>query len=233
MPTADIPPVETRLRKFRIVRMKPQLPADADHGVDLDLQGASAPPWTRVNNCTTVRKQPDSHDDPPLDIGPEQLEIGQKSASRRKQLADSLRNHKPERKKSPAEEFEALAYALTAGECTEPDRQRAESYLRAAQSLRQMEEKVTPLVADVAEQVQRWAKIRKITVSEHQANQLALGKEVTVLDTVYRANPVTGELIVVGMDPQWRKSLAKHKATDLVSRWQALARGRVNTIAGA
>lgn len=233
MPTADIPPVETRLRKFRIVRMKPQPPADADHGVDLDLQGASAPPWTRVNNCTTVRKQPDSHDDPPLDIGPEQLEIGQKSASRRKQLADSLRSHKPERKKSPAEEFEALAYALTAGECTEPDRQRAESYLRAAQSLRQMEEKVTPLVAGVAEQVQRWAKIRKITVSKHQANQLALGKEVTVLDTVYRANPVTGELIVVGMDPQWRKSLAKHKATDLVSRWQALARGRVNTIAGA
>lgn len=43
MPTVNIPPVETRLRKFRIVRMKPLLPADADHGVDLDLQGASAP----------------------------------------------------------------------------------------------------------------------------------------------------------------------------------------------
>lgn len=233
MPTVNIPPVETRLRKFRIVRMKPLPPASADQGVDLDLQGASAPPWTRVNNCTEVKKQPISQGDPPLDHEPEQLEIGQKSASRRKQLADSLRNHKPERKKSPAEEFETLAYAITAGECTEPDRQRAESYLRAAQSLRQMDEKVTPLVASVAEQVLRWAKIRKATVSEHQANQLALGKEVTVLDTVYRANQITGELIVVGMDQQWRQSLAKHKTADLVSRWQALARGRVNASAGA
>ena len=233
MPTVNIPPVETRLRKFRIVRMKPLPLTDADQGVDLDLQGASAPPWTRVNNCTEVKKQPDSSGDPPLNNEPEQLEIGQKSASRRKQLADSLRNHKPERKKSPAEEFEALAYAITSGECTELERQRAESYLRAAQSLRQMEEKVTPLVSGVAEQVKRWAKIRKVTVSEHQAIQLAMGKEVTVLDTVYQANQVTGELIVAGMDKQWRKSIAKHKATDLVSRWQALAKGRAKSDAAA
>lgn len=233
MPTVNIPPVETRLRKFRIVRMKPLPRADADQGVDLDLQGASAPPWTRVNNCTEVKKQPDSSGDPPLNNEPEQLEIGQKSAGRRKQLAESLRNHKPERKKSPAEEFEALAYAITAGECTELERQRAESYLRAAQSLRQMEEKVTPLVSSVAEQVKRWAKIRKVTVSEHQAIQLAMGKEVTVLDTVYQANQVTGELIVAGMDKQWRKSIAKHKATDLVSRWQALAKGRAKSDAAA
>ena len=233
MPTVNIPPVETRLRKFRIVRMKPLPLADADQGVDLDLQGASAPPWTRVNNCTEFKKQPDSSGDPPLNNEPEQLEIGQKSAGRRKQLAESLRNHKPERKKSPAEEFEALAYAITSGDCTELERQRAESYLRAAQSLRQMEEKVTPLVAGVAEQVKRWAKIRKVTVSEHQAIQLAMGKEVTVLDTVYQANQVTGELIVAGMDKQWRKSIAKHKATDLVSRWQALAKGRAKSDAAA
>ncbi|MGO2154583.1 MAG: replication endonuclease [Serratia proteamaculans] len=233
MPTVNIPPVETRLRKFRIVRMKPLPPASADQGVDLDLQGASAPPWTRVNNCTEVKKQPDSGEDPPLNTEPEQLEIGQKPASRRKQLADSLRNHKPERKKSPAEEFEALAHAITTGECTEQERLRAESYMRAALSLRQMNEKVTPLVASVAEQVKRWAKIRKVTVSEHQAIQLAMGKEVTVLDTVYQANQVTGELIVAGMDKQWRKSLARHKATDLISRWQALAKGRVNSDAAA
>ncbi|EPA9109420.1 replication endonuclease [Serratia liquefaciens] len=227
MPTVNIPPVETRLRKFSIVRMKPLPLADADQGVDLDLQGASAPPWTRVNNCTEVKKQSNSSGDPPLNNEPEQLEIGQKSASRRKQLADSLRNHKPERKKSPAEEFEALAYAITSGECTELERQRAESYLRAAQSLRHMEEKVTLLVSGVAEQVKRWAKIRKVNVSEHQAIQLAMGKEVTVLDTVYQANQVTGELIVTGMDKQWRKSIAKHKATDLVSRWKALTKNRV------
>lgn len=164
-----------------------------------------------------------------MNTEPEQLEIGQKPASRRKQLADSLRNHKPERKKSPAEEFETLAYAITSGECTELERQRAESYLRAAQSLRKTEEKVTPVVISVAEQVKRWAKIRKIAVSEHQAIQLAMGKEVTVLDTVYQANQVTGELIVAGMDKQWRKSLATHKATDLVSRWKALAKSRVNS----
>ncbi|WP_392989662.1 replication endonuclease [Serratia ureilytica] len=231
MPAVNIPPVVTRLHSYRIVKMNAKPSGDA--GLALDLSGASAPSRTRVNNCTEVKKQPVSQGDPPLDHEPEQLEIGQKSASRRKQLAESLRNHKPARKKSPAEEFEALAYAITAGECTEPDRQRAESYLRAAQSLRQMDEKVTPLVASVAEQVLRWAKIRKVTVSEHQANQLALGKEVTVLDTVYRANPITGELIVVGMDQQWRQSLAKHKTADLVSRWQALARDRVNASAGA
>ncbi|HGM6900702.1 TPA: replication endonuclease, partial [Serratia marcescens] len=231
MPAVNIPPVVTRLHSYRIVKMNAKPSGDA--GLALDFSGASAPSRTRVNNCTEVKKQPVLQGDPPLDHEPEQFEIGQKSASRRKQLADSLRNHKPERKKSPAEEFEALAYAITAGECTEPDRQRAESYLSAAQSLRQMDEKVTPLVASVAEQVLRWAKIRKVTVSEHQANQLALGKEVTVLDTVYRANPITGELIVVGMDQQWRQSLAKHKTADLVSRWQALARGRVNASAGA
>lgn len=238
MPGMGIPPVETRLHSYRIVKMNAKTDdagqaVDLEVGFDFDLPGASAPSRTRVNNCTEVKKQSDSSGDPPLNNEPEQLKIGQKSAGRRKQLADSLRNHKPERKKSPAEEFEALAYAITSGECSELERQRAESYLRAAQSLRQMEEKVTPLVANVAEQVKRWAKIRKVTVSEHQAIQLAMGKEVTVLDTVYQANQVTGELIVAGMDKQWRKSIAKHKATDLVSRWQALAKGRAKSDAAA
>jgi hypothetical protein len=29
---------------------------------------------------------------------------------------------------------------------------------------------------------------------------------VTVLDTVYRAHPVTGELIIAGTDKPWRKT---------------------------
>jgi hypothetical protein len=231
MPAVDIPPVVTRLHSYRIVKMKAESANDAGQAVD--LPGASAPPRTRVINCTENKNCTDMGGLSPPDTEPEQLEIGQKSASRRKQLADSLRNHKPERKKSPAEEFEALAHAITTGECTEQERLRAESYMRAAQSLRQMDEKVTPLVASVAEQVKRWAKIRKVTVSEHQAIQLAMGKEVTVLDTVYQANLVTGELIVAGMDKQWRKSIAKHKATDLVSRWQSLVKGRVNSSTAA
>lgn len=45
------------------------------------------------------------------------------------------------------------------------------------------------------------------------------GGEVMALDTTYRANPVTGELIVTGADKHWRKTLARHKAETLVNRW--------------
>lgn len=233
MPSTNIEPVETRTRNFRIVRIKPEPATDTDQGVAvdlaLDLQGASAPPWTRVNNCTEREKRAISEGDPPPNNEPVQLEIGQKTVEQRKRLADSLKNHKPARKKSPAEEFEALAYAITAGECSEAERQRAESYLRAAKAIRENEEKLSPLVIDVAKHVKRWAKIRGIHVGEAQAMQLAQGKEVTVLDTIFRANTVTGELIVVGADKQWRKSIAKHQAADLVSRWKALAKNRVTT----
>ena len=51
--------------------------------------------------------------------------------------------------------------------------------------------------------------------------QLARGNEVTVLDTVYRAHPVTGELIIAGTDQPWRKSISKHKVGELVDRWKA------------
>ena len=53
---------------------------------------------------------------------------------------------------------------------------------------------------------------------------LAAGHEVTVLDTVYRAHPVTGELLVTGVDIHWRKTLAKHKADTLINRWRQAAR---------
>ncbi|WBF43753.1 replication endonuclease [Serratia rubidaea] len=234
MPSTNVEPVETRTRYFRIVRIKPESTTDTDQGVAvdlaLDLQGASAPPWTRVNNCTEREKRAITESNPPPNNEPEQLEIGQKTAEQRKRLADSLKNHKPARKKSPAEEFESLAYAITAGECSEAERQRAESYLRAAKAIRENEEKLSPLVADVAKHVKRWAKIRGIHVGEAQATQLAQGKKVTVLDTVYRANTVTGELIVVGADKQWRKSIAKHQAAKLVSRWQKAGKIHIDSI---
>jgi hypothetical protein len=40
---------------------------------------------------------------------------------------------------------------------------------------------------------------------------------VTVLDTVYRAHPVTGELIIAGTDQPWRKTMANHKASELIT----------------
>ena len=54
MPASAIPPVETRLHSYRIVKKKPKATDDADRGFDLD--GASASSWTRVNNCTENKK---------------------------------------------------------------------------------------------------------------------------------------------------------------------------------
>lgn len=50
MPASSIPPVETRLHSYRIVKMKPKSSDRADPGID--LKGASATSWSTVNNCT-------------------------------------------------------------------------------------------------------------------------------------------------------------------------------------
>lgn len=91
MPASTIPPVETRLHSYRIVKMKPKAADDTDRG--FDLKGASASSWTRVNNCTEYKKHTDS---PPVyspdltvpagEVQPEQFEIGQLSEIKKNRL---------------------------------------------------------------------------------------------------------------------------------------------------
>lgn len=50
MPASSIPPVETCPHSYRIVKMEPKSSYRVDPG--FDLQGASAPSWSSVNNCT-------------------------------------------------------------------------------------------------------------------------------------------------------------------------------------
>lgn len=228
MPASSIPPVETRLHSYRIVKMKPKSSDRADPG--FDLKGASAPSWTRVNNCTEYKKNTDS---PPLnppdltvpagEVQPEQFEIGQLSRDQRKQIAEDIRNHKSIQRVSPADQFEELALSITAGDCTEYDRARAESYMKAAHAIRQEESAVSEEVESLAQEIMGWAKLRKISINPVQALKLAQGGEVTALDTKYWANPLTGELIVTGADMHWRKTLARHKAETLINRWRQAA----------
>ncbi|WP_279204417.1 replication endonuclease [Obesumbacterium proteus] len=229
MPAVHIPPIETRLHTYRIVRKKPEVLDDSGQAVDFDfdLRGASAPSRTRVNNCTEVKKRTNSPPGSPSLMtvptereGPEQFEIGQLTQEQRKQVRESLHNHKPKRQKSPADEFEELARSITSGDCSEYDTQRAESYLKAAHAIRQQEQVLSPAIAGLAGLVQSWAQVKKVQISKPQAMQLARGNEVTVLDTVYRAHPVTGELIIAGTDQPWRKTMANHKASELISRWK-------------
>ncbi|EPP7189778.1 replication endonuclease [Klebsiella oxytoca] len=232
MPHTFLPPIETRLHSYRIVRKKPEILDDSRQAVDFvfDLPGASAPSRTRVNNCTEAKKRtnPPPGSPPLMTVptngeGPEQFEIGQLTRDQRKQVFESIRNYKPPEKKSPADEFESLAYSITSGDCSEYDTQRAESYLKAAHEIRLQEQVLSPEIAGVAGLVQSWAQVKKIQISKPQAIQLARGNEVTVLDTVYRAHPVTGELVIAGVDKPWRKTLADHKAGDLVKRWKRAA----------
>lgn len=225
MPASTIPPVETRLHSYRIVKMKPK--ADNDAGRGFDLKGAPAPSWTRVNNCTKYKKHTDSPPVYPPDLPvpdseaqPEQFEIGQLSRDQRKQIAEDPRNHKSNQRVSPADQFEALAFSITAGDCTDYDRARAESYMKAAHAIRREESAVSEEVEYLAKEIMGWAKLRKIQINPVQALKLAQGGEVTALDTTYRANLVTGELIVTGADMHWRKTLARHKAEKLLSRWR-------------
>lgn len=228
MPASTIPPVETRLHSYRIVKMKPK--ADNDAGRGFDLKGAPAPSWTRVNNCTEYKKHTESPPlyppdltVPPGEADPEQFEIGQMTRDQKKQIAEDLKNHKKMQRVSPADEFEALAYSITAGECSDYDRARAESYMKAAHEIRLQENPASKTVAALADQVLAWAKLRKIQINPVQALKLAQGGEVTALDTTYRANQITGELVVTGADMHWRKTLARHKAETLISRWRKAA----------
>ncbi|WP_236591399.1 replication endonuclease [Serratia liquefaciens] len=230
MPRTFLPPIETRLHSYSIVRKKPEILGDSGQAVDLavDLPGASAPSRTRVNNCTEVKKRTNSPPGsqslmtvPAEQEGPEQFEIGQPSREQRKRIAESLHSGKSKRQKSPADEFESLALSITSGDCSDYERGRAESYLKTARAIRQSEQVLSPSIASLAGQVQEWAKIKKVQISKPQAIQLARGNAVTVLDTVYQAHPVTGELIIAGTDLPWRKSLSKHKVGELVSRWKA------------
>lgn len=141
MPAVHIPPIETRLHTYRIVRKKPEALDDSGQAVDFDfdLRGAPAPSRTRVNNCTEVKKHTNSGGENSLPEGPEQYEIGQMTHEQKKRLNESIRNYKSERQKSPADEFEELANAITALYCDDIEQARAESYLKVAQELRQQE----------------------------------------------------------------------------------------------
>ncbi|MFP1572191.1 replication endonuclease [Enterobacter kobei] len=229
MPTSSIPPVETRLHSYRIVKMKPKSSDHADP--DFDLKGASAPSWTRVNNCTEYKKHtaPPPLNPPDLtvptgEVQPEQFEIGQLSRDQRKQIAEDIRNHKSNQRVSPADQFEALALSITAGDCTDYDRARAESYLKAAHAIRQEENAASEDVTVLSDEIISWAKLRKIQINSVQAMKLAQGREVTVLDTTYRANLITGKLVTTGADTHWRKTLARHKADLLLNRWRQASR---------
>ncbi|MNC33084.1 hypothetical protein D3C75_814660 [compost metagenome] len=148
------------------------------------------------------------------------MAFGQPTRSQRKRLQTSLHNDQPRRKKSPADEFEALAQAIVGGECSDYDRGRADSYLRAAHAIRLTEQPVTTGVTELAAQVQRWAEIRRIQLSKPQAVQLAQGNEVTVLDNVYRANLNTGEIIQCGTFEPWRKAISRKQSSGLIERWK-------------
>lgn len=229
MPASSIPPVETRLHSYRIVKMKPKSLDRADPGFDLR---ARPRPLGLVSITVPSIKNIQIH--PPLnspdltvsadEVQPEQFEIGQLSRDQRKQIAEDIRNHKSNQRVSPADQFEALALSITAGDCTDYDRARAESYMKAAHAIRQEESAVSEEVESLAREIMGWAKLRKISINPVQALKLAQGGEVTALDTKYRANPLTGELIVTGTDMHWRKTLARHKAEALISRWRQAAR---------
>lgn len=231
MPLSRLPPVETRLRSWRIVRMNPgeSNPGESDHAsqvVDLAVdKGASAPSgtWTCVNNCTEVKKYTKNGLNSPPPPEPEQLEMGHLTHDEKTPAAASLQSHKPGAKKSPADELDALAYAITAGYCTDYALREAESWLKIAREIRQREKLITPAVEALATEIQTWARIKKAHISRPQAIRLALGEAVTVLDTVWRAHPVTGELVVAGAFLPWRKTLAKHRSDTLVSRWKVAA----------
>lgn len=173
MPASSIPPVETRLHSYRIVKMKPKSSDRADPG--FDLKGASAPSWTRVNNCTEYKKHTDSPPVYPPDlpvpagkVQPEQFEIGQLSRDQRKQIAEAVRNYKSNQCISSADQFEALALSITAGDYSEYDQSRAESYMIVAQELRQ-QKKAEPLATKLVP-----VPLSKISVLDEYAKSLGM-----------------------------------------------------------
>ncbi|HIH9806588.1 MULTISPECIES: hypothetical protein [Klebsiella] len=101
---------------------------------------------------------------------------GKRPLIRKKQIAEDLKSRKQKQRVSPADEFEALAYSLTAGKCSDYDRARAESYLKAAHVLRREESEVNREAAGLADQVPAWAKLRKIQINPLQILNLAQGR---------------------------------------------------------
>ncbi len=95
MPASTIPPVETRLHSYRIVKMKPKATDDAGRG--FDLKGASASSWTRVNNCAEIKKQAIFDAAKYLMKVPEQYEIGNTALEDKAYLKKQIKNYKPNR----------------------------------------------------------------------------------------------------------------------------------------
>ncbi|MBT2055844.1 replication endonuclease [Enterobacter hormaechei subsp. hoffmannii] len=199
MPASSIPPVETRLHSYRIVKMKPKSSDHADP--DFDLKGASAPSWTRVNNCTEYKKHTDSPPVYPQDlpvpagkVQPEQFEIGQLSRDQRKQIAEAVRNYKSNQCVSSADQFEALALSITAGDYSEYDQSRAESYMIVAQELRQQKKaeplatKLVPVPLSKISVLDEYAKSLGMELSNSLLEHLARGYTLRVNNFIISAN---------------------------------------------
>lgn len=192
MPASSIPPVETRLHSYRIVKMKPKSSDRADPG--FDLKGASAPSWTRVNNCTEVKKHTNSGYPDSLPDEPEQYEIGQMSRQQKKRLNEKLRSYKPDRQNSPASVFEDLAYAITLANCDEIVQARSESYLKVAQELRQQEsrmparDKPTPVSMERIAALNDYARSVGLELSTGQLELLLRGEHMRIADDIVSVN---------------------------------------------
>jgi hypothetical protein len=68
----------------------------------------------------------------------------------------------------------------------------------------------------VAGLILSWAQVKKVQTVQAAGHPTGARYEVTVLDTVYRAHPVTGELIVAGVDAA-AQNLANYKANELIT----------------
>lgn len=95
MPASIVPPVDTRLHSYRIVKKKPK--ADDDAGRGFDLKGAPAPSWTRVNNCMENKKQAIFDAAKYLMKLPEQYEIDNTALEDTPYLKKQIKNYKPNR----------------------------------------------------------------------------------------------------------------------------------------
>ncbi|MEG0208816.1 replication endonuclease [Hafnia sp.] len=104
-------PIITRSRTWKIVKKKTDLVGegvDLDLCLDFDLRDASAASRTRVNNCTSPKKQPVDNTPPPHQGDPEQLDMEQELT---KQIQkDLLSNKKITR--SPEEDLRHQGYEL-------------------------------------------------------------------------------------------------------------------------
>lgn len=92
--------------------------------------------------------------------------------------------------------------------------------MKAAHAIRQEESAVSEKVESLAKEIMGWARLRKIAINKLQAIELAKGREITTLDKSYRANALTGELVISGTDIHWRKTISKHETKSLIDRWR-------------